>query len=156
MTCLNEKLFTQVEWVVPQTDNFFLPSLSDLRRPSKPQQSANANSMSASRRGNEVDTIVKSSKLSASAPEFVPSGINQYEVRWIFKIPLSLNILHEHNICGILDLCFMFVLWLLYRKTLFMMTAKAITVNQPWLIWSQSSLATWAPHQGPLSRILNT
>ncbi|KAM8760288.1 polyadenylate-binding protein-interacting protein 1 [Acanthopagrus schlegelii] len=51
----------------------------DLRRPSKPQQSANANSMSASRRGNEVDTIVKSSKLSASAPEFIPSGINQYE-----------------------------------------------------------------------------
>uniref|UniRef100_A0A671XY90 Polyadenylate-binding protein-interacting protein 1 n=1 Tax=Sparus aurata TaxID=8175 RepID=A0A671XY90_SPAAU len=50
-----------------------------LRRPSKPQQSANANSMSASRSGNEVDTIVKSSKLSASAPEFVPSGINQYE-----------------------------------------------------------------------------
>ncbi|XP_028433916.1 polyadenylate-binding protein-interacting protein 1 isoform X2 [Perca flavescens] len=28
---------------------------------------------------NEVDSLVKSSKLSASAPEFVPSGINTYE-----------------------------------------------------------------------------
>ncbi|XP_049435300.1 polyadenylate-binding protein-interacting protein 1 isoform X2 [Epinephelus fuscoguttatus] len=28
---------------------------------------------------NEVDSLVKSSKLSASAPEFVPSGVSQYE-----------------------------------------------------------------------------
>ncbi|XP_029295787.1 polyadenylate-binding protein-interacting protein 1 [Cottoperca gobio] len=51
----------------------------DLKRQSKPQQSANANSTSASRGFNEVDSLVKSSKLSASAPEFVPSGINPYE-----------------------------------------------------------------------------
>ncbi|XP_037634444.1 polyadenylate-binding protein-interacting protein 1 [Sebastes umbrosus] len=51
----------------------------DFKRPSKPQQSANANSTSASRGFNEVDSLVKSSKLSASAPEFVPAGINSYE-----------------------------------------------------------------------------
>ncbi|XP_035514371.1 polyadenylate-binding protein-interacting protein 1 [Morone saxatilis] len=51
----------------------------DFKRQSKPQQSANANSTSASRRCNEVDSVVKSSKLSASAPEFVPSGMNPYE-----------------------------------------------------------------------------
>ncbi|XP_070760507.1 polyadenylate-binding protein-interacting protein 1 [Enoplosus armatus] len=51
----------------------------DFKRQSKPQQSANANSTSASRKCNEVDSMVKSSKLSASAPEFVPSGSNLYE-----------------------------------------------------------------------------
>lgn len=49
------------------------------RQNSKPQQSANANSTSASRGLNEADSLVKSSKLSASAPEFVPSGISPYE-----------------------------------------------------------------------------
>ncbi|XP_070690244.1 polyadenylate-binding protein-interacting protein 1 [Pempheris klunzingeri] len=53
--------------------------VGEFKRPSKPQQSANANSTSASRRNNELDSLVKSSKLSASAPEFVPSGINLYE-----------------------------------------------------------------------------
>lgn len=51
----------------------------DFRRHSKPQQSANANNTSASRGFNDVDSLVKSSKLSASAPEFVPGGINPYE-----------------------------------------------------------------------------
>lgn len=51
----------------------------DFKRQNKPQQSANANSMSASIGFNEVDSLVKSSKLSASAPEFVPSGVSQYE-----------------------------------------------------------------------------
>lgn len=51
----------------------------DCKRQSKLQQSANANSTSASRGCNDVDSLVKSSKLSASAPEFVPTGINQYE-----------------------------------------------------------------------------
>uniref|UniRef100_A0A3Q3WHG8 Polyadenylate-binding protein-interacting protein 1 n=1 Tax=Mola mola TaxID=94237 RepID=A0A3Q3WHG8_MOLML len=45
--------------------------LSEVKRQSKLQQSANTNSTSA-RRCSEVDSIVKSSKLSASAPEFVP------------------------------------------------------------------------------------
>ncbi|KAM9857879.1 polyadenylate-binding protein-interacting protein 1 [Aulostomus maculatus] len=49
------------------------------KRQNKPQQSANANSPPASIGCNDVDTLVKSSKLSASAPEFVPTGINQYE-----------------------------------------------------------------------------
>ncbi|XP_044052313.1 polyadenylate-binding protein-interacting protein 1 isoform X2 [Siniperca chuatsi] len=52
----------------------------DFKRQSKPEQSANANSTSASRRSNEVDSMVKSSKLSVNAPEFVPSGSNLYEV----------------------------------------------------------------------------
>lgn len=51
----------------------------DYRRPNRPQQSANANSMSASRGCNDVDSLVKSSKLSASAPEFVPSGMGPYD-----------------------------------------------------------------------------
>ncbi|XP_069563985.1 polyadenylate-binding protein-interacting protein 1 [Brachyistius frenatus] len=51
----------------------------DFRRQSKPQQSANANNTSASRGCNDVDSLIKSSKLSASAPEFVPSAINPYE-----------------------------------------------------------------------------
>lgn len=51
----------------------------DFKRQNKPQQSANANSTSASIGFNEVDSLVKSSKLSASAPEFVPSGVSQYE-----------------------------------------------------------------------------
>ncbi|XP_059193824.1 polyadenylate-binding protein-interacting protein 1 [Centropristis striata] len=51
----------------------------DFKRQSKPQQSANANSTSASRGFNEVDSLVKSSTLSASAPEFVPSGFMPYE-----------------------------------------------------------------------------
>uniref|UniRef100_A0A3Q1G2W1 Polyadenylate-binding protein-interacting protein 1 n=1 Tax=Acanthochromis polyacanthus TaxID=80966 RepID=A0A3Q1G2W1_9TELE len=53
--------------------------LPDFRRQSKPQQSANASNTSASRGFHDVDSLVKSSKLSASAPEFVPGGINQYE-----------------------------------------------------------------------------
>lgn len=50
--------------------------LSDCKRPSKTQQSANG-----SRGCNEADSVVKSSKLSASAPEFVPSGMAAYEVK---------------------------------------------------------------------------
>ncbi|KAI4821218.1 hypothetical protein KUCAC02_029160 [Chaenocephalus aceratus] len=53
--------------------------VGDFKRPSKHQPSANANSTSASRGFNEVDSLVQSSKLSASAPEFVPSGMNSYE-----------------------------------------------------------------------------
>ncbi|KAM3610872.1 uncharacterized protein V6R79_009963 [Siganus canaliculatus] len=50
----------------------------DFKKPSKPQQSANANSTSGSRRSNDAETILKSSTLSASAPEFVPTGANPY------------------------------------------------------------------------------
>lgn len=53
----------------------------DCQKQSKPQQSATANNVSASRGCNDVDSLVKSSKLSASAPEFVPFGMNPYEVR---------------------------------------------------------------------------
>uniref|UniRef100_UPI0037E93F0F polyadenylate-binding protein-interacting protein 1 n=1 Tax=Semicossyphus pulcher TaxID=241346 RepID=UPI0037E93F0F len=60
----------------PENNN---TGVGDLKKQNKPQQSANANSMSASRRSNDVDSLVMSSKLSASAPEFVPSGISQYE-----------------------------------------------------------------------------
>lgn len=58
--------------------HLFRPAFPDYRRQNKPQQSANT---SASARCNDVDTLAKSSKLSASAPEFVPSGFNPYEVR---------------------------------------------------------------------------
>uniref|UniRef100_A0A8C2WKZ0 Polyadenylate-binding protein-interacting protein 1 n=1 Tax=Cyclopterus lumpus TaxID=8103 RepID=A0A8C2WKZ0_CYCLU len=51
----------------------------DFKRQSKPQHSANANSAPAPRGFNEVDSVVKSSKLSASAPEFVPSAMSSYE-----------------------------------------------------------------------------
>ncbi|XP_056275840.1 polyadenylate-binding protein-interacting protein 1 isoform X2 [Pseudoliparis swirei] len=51
----------------------------DFKKQSKPQQSAHANSTPAPRGFNEVDSVVKSSKLSASAPEFVPSTVNSYE-----------------------------------------------------------------------------
>lgn len=54
--------------------------LSEVKRQSKLQQSANTDSTSA-RRCSEVDSIVKSSKLSASAPEFVPAGTGLDEVR---------------------------------------------------------------------------
>ncbi|XP_029916379.1 polyadenylate-binding protein-interacting protein 1 isoform X2 [Myripristis murdjan] len=50
----------------------------DARKQSKPQQSAYSNSSSASKVSN-VDSLVKSSKLSANAPEFVPSGLTSYE-----------------------------------------------------------------------------
>ncbi|XP_047448644.1 polyadenylate-binding protein-interacting protein 1 [Mugil cephalus] len=51
----------------------------DSRRQIKPQQSANANNVSTSRGCNDVDSLVKGSTLSASAPEFVPTGMNSYE-----------------------------------------------------------------------------
>lgn len=51
----------------------------DSKRQNKPLQSANANSTSAFRECKEVNFLVKSSTLSASAPEFVPSGTNLYE-----------------------------------------------------------------------------
>lgn len=53
----------------------------DYRRQSRPPQSPNYNNTSASRGGNDVDSMIKSSKLSANAPEFVPLGFNQYDVR---------------------------------------------------------------------------
>lgn len=68
-----------------ETKNAFLQSLSDFKRQSKPQQSANANNTSAPTRCSEVDSIVKSSRLSASAPEFVPSGMSLFEVRGVFN-----------------------------------------------------------------------
>lgn len=46
----------------------------DCKRQSKTLQSANG-----SRGCNDVDSLVKSSKLSASAPEFVPSGMGTFE-----------------------------------------------------------------------------
>lgn len=63
------------------TKKMFLDPVSDFKRQSKPQQCANANSTSAPRRCSEVDSVVKSSKLSASAPEFVPSAVSLYDVR---------------------------------------------------------------------------
>ncbi|CAI5649695.1 unnamed protein product [Oreochromis niloticus] len=51
----------------------------DYRRQSRPPQSPNSNNTSASRGGNDVDSMIKSSKLSANAPEFVPLGFNQYD-----------------------------------------------------------------------------
>lgn len=60
-------------------ENIFV--FPDYRRQSRPPQSPNYNNTSASRGGNDVDSMIKSSKLSANAPEFVPLGFNQYDVR---------------------------------------------------------------------------
>ncbi|XP_053276767.1 polyadenylate-binding protein-interacting protein 1 [Pleuronectes platessa] len=49
----------------------------DCRRQTRPQTSPNANNVSAS--CYDVDSLVRSSTLSASAAEFVPSGFNSYE-----------------------------------------------------------------------------
>ncbi|XP_072243652.1 polyadenylate-binding protein-interacting protein 1 isoform X1 [Leuresthes tenuis] len=51
----------------------------DCRKETRPQQSATVNNASSSRGCNDVDTLIKSSKLSASAPEFVPFGTSPYE-----------------------------------------------------------------------------
>ncbi|XP_068166337.1 polyadenylate-binding protein-interacting protein 1 [Antennarius striatus] len=51
----------------------------DYARESVSQQSANASSNFASRQSHDVYSIVKSSNLSATAPEFVPAGTNQGE-----------------------------------------------------------------------------
>lgn len=51
----------------------------DLKRQTKPQQSENANSTPVPRGVDGGDSVVKSSKLSASAAEFVPSATNLYE-----------------------------------------------------------------------------
>lgn len=51
----------------------------DNRTQGKSQQSAHANSLLASRSSNDADLLVMSSKLSATAPEFIPSGFNSYE-----------------------------------------------------------------------------
>lgn len=51
----------------------------DARKQSQPFQNANGSSAPPARRGSDVDSVVKTSQLSASAPEFVPTGMNQYE-----------------------------------------------------------------------------
>ncbi|KAK2837877.1 hypothetical protein Q5P01_015089 [Channa striata] len=51
----------------------------DFKRQNNIPQSTNTNSTSASRASNNVDALVKSSTLSASAPEFVPYGMPVYE-----------------------------------------------------------------------------
>ncbi|CAG5924779.1 unnamed protein product [Menidia menidia] len=51
----------------------------DSRKESRPQQSVTANAALPSRGHNDVDTLIKSSKLSACAPEFVPFGMSSYE-----------------------------------------------------------------------------
>ncbi|XP_074525386.1 polyadenylate-binding protein-interacting protein 1 [Halichoeres trimaculatus] len=53
--------------------------VGDFKRQNKVHQNANVDSTSASRRGNELDSLVLSSNLSANAPEFVPSGVGMYE-----------------------------------------------------------------------------
>ncbi|KAF7659150.1 hypothetical protein LDENG_00002440 [Lucifuga dentata] len=56
-------------------------SVGDFKRQSKTQQSANGNNSSASKWcSDDVDSLVRSSKLSANAAEFVPSGVTEYEV----------------------------------------------------------------------------
>ncbi|XP_029017111.1 polyadenylate-binding protein-interacting protein 1 [Betta splendens] len=51
----------------------------DYKRQNRPQQSAEANSTSAYRVSNGGEAVAKSSSLSASAPEFVPTGFSLYE-----------------------------------------------------------------------------
>lgn len=55
------------------------PGAGDFKKQTKPQQSANSNNTSAIKRSNDADSLVKSSKLSANAPEFVPSAFSMYE-----------------------------------------------------------------------------
>lgn len=133
---------------------------------SKPQQSVNSNNASASRGFNDVDSVIKTSNLSASAPEFVPTGYNPYEVRRLYTIVASALILlllySNWCICLLLSgslpeshvmLDFLFSN---YRNLLIMMMEKITTANQHWLIWSQTSWPTLAPRQGPSSQTWNT
>ncbi|XP_029367514.1 polyadenylate-binding protein-interacting protein 1 isoform X2 [Echeneis naucrates] len=78
------KIFNQREPLrQPRTSPPFadgaVSTTGDCKRQSNSQQNANTNSMSSPKERHEVDPVVKSSKLSANAPEFVPSGFNLYE-----------------------------------------------------------------------------
>lgn len=59
---------------------------SDAKKQSKPLQNANGSGAPPTRGGGDVDSIAKTSRLSASAPEFVPSGMSQYEVSADFNL----------------------------------------------------------------------
>ncbi|XP_041856288.1 polyadenylate-binding protein-interacting protein 1 [Melanotaenia boesemani] len=81
----SSKFFNQREPLrQPRTSQPFAESntgtvVGGCQNQSKPQQSVTTNSACTSKESNDGDALVKSSKLSASAPEFVPSGFNPYE-----------------------------------------------------------------------------
>lgn len=80
-------LFTEGNHFQPCGTNSVCPRpLLDSKRQSKPLQNANGNGTPGPRRGSDADSIVKTSRLSASAPEFVPAGMSLYDVSRVFTI----------------------------------------------------------------------
>ncbi|XP_008334332.1 polyadenylate-binding protein-interacting protein 1 [Cynoglossus semilaevis] len=64
----------------PLPDNSYLPNEAGVRGDSKrQQQNSSANSFPSSQERSDMDSLVKSSNLSAAAPEFFPPGFNQSE-----------------------------------------------------------------------------
>lgn len=68
-----------------------------MKKPNKPLQNANGSSAPPA-----VDSIAKTSQLSASAPEFVPTGMSQYEVSTVFTLtamsesdPVSFSVIQK-------------------------------------------------------------
>lgn len=123
---------------------------ADLKR-----QSIHANNTSPPDRSTQEASAVNSSTLSASAPEFVPAGMMcEVSSRHSFSFFSCLSYLQW---CQYF-LYFLGGHWFLFlrRTTIFILTAKTFMENQAWLTWSQTFWVTWAPHQGPLSRILGT
>lgn len=57
----------------------------DVKKTNKPLQNANGSSAPPARRGSDVDSIARTSQLSASAPEFVPTGMSQYEDQTFYE-----------------------------------------------------------------------
>lgn len=77
-TLFNQRELRQPMTSPPSVENNVGAAGGDYRRPNKPQQSAQPNNLSASRGSSDVDVLVKSN-LSATAPEFVPSGGSVYD-----------------------------------------------------------------------------
>ncbi|XP_061623496.1 polyadenylate-binding protein-interacting protein 1 isoform X1 [Phyllopteryx taeniolatus] len=67
------------------TENGAAAASGESKRQSVGQHSVNANSPSVSRGCNHLDSLVESSKLSASAPEFVPTAVYQNDVHTFYE-----------------------------------------------------------------------
>lgn len=74
----NQRELRQPRTSPPVVENNIVAAVPDYRRPNRPQQSVQPNNLSASRELNDVDVLF-TSNLSATAPEFVPSGDSLYD-----------------------------------------------------------------------------
>lgn len=73
------------------TNNLFF--LLDSHNQNKPLQNANGRGAPPARRGSDVDSIAKTSQLSATAPEFVPTGMSQYDVSTVCTLAVDVVVL---------------------------------------------------------------